>query len=214
MQVYAVLPRGLDPRYLLGLLNSKLLSYLFRLRFQAKRLAGGYLAINKSQLAQLPIRICAAEDPEARDLERQLVELVERLQASAAEAATAARPTGGVGRRVGPAGLPALSPDGRGDPERRGGGRPVTVQPRHALHPLPARETAEIVVGQTFLSAAAANGGHWEVERGRVWQTGMSVTAMMIRREQCNINTGLSRECHGPAPWMLTLAATPRRPVR
>jgi hypothetical protein len=43
------------------------------------------LAINKSQLAQLPIRLCPAEDPEARDLERQLVELVDRLQASAAE---------------------------------------------------------------------------------------------------------------------------------
>lgn len=47
----------LDPFYLLALLNSKLLSYLFATRFAAKRLGGGYLAINKGQLARLPIRI-------------------------------------------------------------------------------------------------------------------------------------------------------------
>ena len=55
VQVYAAAELQLDPFYLLGVLNSKLMSYLFRERFAAKRLAGGYLAINKGQLAQLPI---------------------------------------------------------------------------------------------------------------------------------------------------------------
>ncbi len=55
VQVYAASELRVDPFYLLALLNSKLLSYLFATRFAAKRLAGGYLAINKGQLAKLPI---------------------------------------------------------------------------------------------------------------------------------------------------------------
>ncbi|QDU94182.1 HsdM family class I SAM-dependent methyltransferase [Lignipirellula cremea] len=55
VQVYAVVEMQMPPLYLLALLNSTLLSHLFRIRFAAKRLGGGYLAINKSQLAQLPI---------------------------------------------------------------------------------------------------------------------------------------------------------------
>jgi hypothetical protein len=57
VQVFALSKCQVDPQYLLALLNSKLLSYLFRTRFAAKRLAGDYLAINKGQLAQLPIAI-------------------------------------------------------------------------------------------------------------------------------------------------------------
>lgn len=55
VQVFAAAELQLDPYYLLGVLNSRLLSHLFRTRFAAKRLAGGYLSINKGQLAQLPI---------------------------------------------------------------------------------------------------------------------------------------------------------------
>jgi SAM-dependent methyltransferase len=55
VQVFAASQPLVHPHYLLAVLNSKLLSYLFRARFAAKRLAGGYLAINKGQLAQLPI---------------------------------------------------------------------------------------------------------------------------------------------------------------
>jgi hypothetical protein len=57
VQVFAVCQWSIDPYYLLALLNSKLLSYHFATRFAGKRLAGDYLAINKGQLAQLPIRI-------------------------------------------------------------------------------------------------------------------------------------------------------------
>ncbi|MCH5375123.1 MAG: Eco57I restriction-modification methylase domain-containing protein, partial [Planctomycetes bacterium] len=56
VQLYALVPE-IDPGYLLAVLNSKLMSHLFRLRFQAKLLAGDYLSVNKSQLAALPIRV-------------------------------------------------------------------------------------------------------------------------------------------------------------
>jgi adenine-specific DNA-methyltransferase len=55
VQVFAAADWQVDPYYLLALLNSRLLSHLFRTRFSAKRLAGGYLSVNKGQLAQLPI---------------------------------------------------------------------------------------------------------------------------------------------------------------
>jgi hypothetical protein len=62
VQVYAICNCQLDPFGLLALLNSKLLSYLFATRFAAKRLGGGYLAINKGQLIQLPIRVPSSTD--------------------------------------------------------------------------------------------------------------------------------------------------------
>ena len=79
VQVYAACDLAADPRFLLGLLNSKLLSYLFSIRYRAKRLAGGYLAINKSQLAQLPIRIIQGRESRASRLCTQLAEYVDRM---------------------------------------------------------------------------------------------------------------------------------------
>lgn len=73
VQVYAVSDFDEDAFYLLGLLNSKLLSHLFRLRFQAKRLSGGYLAINKGQLAQLPIRTVSTSDPVAKAMRSEII---------------------------------------------------------------------------------------------------------------------------------------------
>jgi hypothetical protein len=79
VQVYAVNYALHDFRYLLALLNSQLLSYLFRIRFQAKQLAGGYLAINKGQLSQLPIRSLELNDPSQRRVYEDLIDLVARL---------------------------------------------------------------------------------------------------------------------------------------
>jgi hypothetical protein len=76
VQLYAVVPK-IDPYYLLALLNSTLLSHLFRLRFQAKRLAGGYLAVNKSQLAALPIRM--AHDQDGQAIQQELAALAREL---------------------------------------------------------------------------------------------------------------------------------------
>jgi len=79
---------------LLGLLNSNLLSYLFRIRFQAKHLANGYLAVNKSQLGQLPIRLVDGDDPAVRSLHDKIVAGVDKITALHAELAVAAEPTG------------------------------------------------------------------------------------------------------------------------
>jgi len=89
VQVFAAAEPQDDPRYLLGLLNSKLLSHLFRIRFQAKRLANGYLAVNKSQLAQLPIRVVDKEDPHDLSLHDQIVAGVDKITALHAELAMA-----------------------------------------------------------------------------------------------------------------------------
>jgi adenine-specific DNA-methyltransferase len=62
VQVFAVSDFRVDPYYLLAVLNSRLLSYLFATRYAAKRLGGGYLAINKGQLVRLPIRLVPADD--------------------------------------------------------------------------------------------------------------------------------------------------------
>lgn len=78
VQVYALADCKVDPLYLLGLLNSSLLSQLFRLRFAAKRLAGGYYSLSKRQLAQLPIRLLDLSDRAERRLHDRLVDFVQR----------------------------------------------------------------------------------------------------------------------------------------
>ena len=77
VQVFAARELQVDPYYLLGVLNSKLLSYLFRERFAAKRLAGGYLAINKGQLAQLPIPLPC---PASKTIVSKVARLAKQLQ--------------------------------------------------------------------------------------------------------------------------------------
>src|SRR4029453_7835419 len=55
---------------------SKLLSFLFATRFAAKRLGGGYLAINKAQLARLPIVV--PQNHAARQTQIRLPKLAAR----------------------------------------------------------------------------------------------------------------------------------------
>jgi hypothetical protein len=45
---------GFNPKAILGILNSKYLSYYLNIRFKDKHLAGGYLAVNKSTIEALP----------------------------------------------------------------------------------------------------------------------------------------------------------------
>jgi hypothetical protein len=80
VQVYAAVKSTEDARYLLALLNSKLLSFLFRIRFRAKQLSGGYLAINKSQLGRLPIRIVEPTDRADRRRRQRLTDLAQTMQ--------------------------------------------------------------------------------------------------------------------------------------
>lgn len=79
VQVYAADRLTCDPFYLLALLNSRLLTYLFQTRFAAKRLAGGYFSLNKAQLVQLPIPTIADEDQAGQRHRVRLVALAERL---------------------------------------------------------------------------------------------------------------------------------------
>jgi len=79
VSVYAVAEMTDDARYLLGLLNSALLSHLFRIRFQAKHLSGGFLAINKGQLARLPIRVIDFAVAEERRKHDKIVGLAQRM---------------------------------------------------------------------------------------------------------------------------------------
>ena len=54
--VYAIPSYGTyHPKVLLAVLNSKYLSYYLNTKFRDKHLAGGYLAINKSTIEQLPL---------------------------------------------------------------------------------------------------------------------------------------------------------------
>jgi hypothetical protein len=86
VQVFAASDCQLDPFYLLALLNSKLLAYLFANRYPAKRLGGGYLAINKGQLARLPIRIPEKACPRAARLS-QLARSLNHVHAASPNAA-------------------------------------------------------------------------------------------------------------------------------
>lgn len=53
--VYCLNEFKINEFFLLGILNSKIITYFFINEFEAKHLAGGYLAINVGQLEQLPI---------------------------------------------------------------------------------------------------------------------------------------------------------------
>lgn len=61
--VYAIYDWGnFNPKYLCALLNSRYSSYYLINKFKDKHLAGGYLAINKSTIEQLPLVQCNDEN--------------------------------------------------------------------------------------------------------------------------------------------------------
>jgi hypothetical protein len=96
VQVYALVPPRGTGWYLLGLLNSKLLSFLFRERYAAKRLAGGYVAMNGGQLSCLPIRWSEGEDALC-SAQRRIARLAHALDRLARVAA--AHPRSGAAER-------------------------------------------------------------------------------------------------------------------
>ena len=63
--------------YLLGVLNSKVSSYLLSLISTPFR--GGYLALNRQYIGQLPIRPINFSDPADKTRHDRMVELVERM---------------------------------------------------------------------------------------------------------------------------------------
>jgi hypothetical protein len=62
--VYGIYDFGeYDPKFLLAILNSKFLTYYLNIEFKDKHLAGGYLAINKSTIEELPLMFSENELP-------------------------------------------------------------------------------------------------------------------------------------------------------
>jgi hypothetical protein len=71
--VYAIFDYGeFDPYFLLAILNSQFITSYIREKFKHKHLAGGYLAINKSTIEQVPI-----VKPDTSE-EKQLVALAKK----------------------------------------------------------------------------------------------------------------------------------------
>lgn len=71
-------PSPIDLRYLLGILNSQLMTYYVRNCFSGNQLRGGYLRIGPPQLRQLPIYIPQWDDPNDCGLYEQIITLVDR----------------------------------------------------------------------------------------------------------------------------------------
>jgi hypothetical protein len=77
--VYCLNDFKINEYYLLGLLNSKYITYFFRSEFEAKHLAGGYLAINAGQLEQIPIKTIDFSNEQETHSHNQIVTHVEQL---------------------------------------------------------------------------------------------------------------------------------------
>ncbi|MBF2002053.1 MAG: N-6 DNA methylase [Synechococcales cyanobacterium M58_A2018_015] len=76
-----VILRGspVDWRYLLGLLNSQLLSFYFRHCYAGNQLQGGYIRIGPSQIRQLPIYLPNLQCSRERERYEALIELVNEM---------------------------------------------------------------------------------------------------------------------------------------
>jgi len=77
--VYSCINFKINPLFLLAILNSKFVTYYFRQTFQAKHLAGGYLAINVSQLEQIPIPKVDLTNKKLKAQHDKIVELVDQM---------------------------------------------------------------------------------------------------------------------------------------
>ncbi len=75
----SIVTSPLDLRYLLALLNSKLISFFFRSTYGGNRLGGGYYRIGPPQLRSLPVRTIDPEDKEDISRQDRLVNIVEQL---------------------------------------------------------------------------------------------------------------------------------------
>lgn len=92
---YAVYGFGdIDPYYLLALLNSRFMSWYLRERFYERHLAGGYLAVNKNVLEQLPL---VRAD---RKTEQEIARRAEKLQRSSCSGVMAKRLLGEIDEMV------------------------------------------------------------------------------------------------------------------
>lgn len=77
-----VLPEpGQDLRYLLALLNARLLSWFYRQSFSSLALAGGYMRVGGPQVRALPLRAIDPAEPADRRRAARLIELAAEMAA-------------------------------------------------------------------------------------------------------------------------------------
>jgi hypothetical protein len=77
-----------DKFALLGILNSSFTSYYLATKFRGKHLAGGYLAINKEVLEQLPVSSVGLSDPRYLEIAKLAQELTENSENDEASSLT------------------------------------------------------------------------------------------------------------------------------
>ncbi len=76
---FATLKKEIDLRYLLAILNSQLLNYLYRMLFDVTHMRGGYIKFRTNYLGQLPIHPIDFSNPSEKSAHDELVALVDRM---------------------------------------------------------------------------------------------------------------------------------------
>jgi type I restriction-modification system DNA methylase subunit len=78
--IYFVTPKKeIDMKYLLAVLNSQLLNYLYRMLFDVTHMRGGYIKFRTNYLGQLPIHSINFSNPSEKSAHGDLVALVDRM---------------------------------------------------------------------------------------------------------------------------------------
>ena len=75
----AIIFSHIDSKYLLGLLNSRLISFYYNTVFGGNKLAGGYLRIGSPQLRTLPIHTIDSSNTADKTRHDRMVSLVESM---------------------------------------------------------------------------------------------------------------------------------------
>lgn len=81
-KVYSVQKKADAPyayEYILGLLNSKLLSFYFRQKYEEAHVSGGYLQFKKIYTSQIPIRRISFKNPKEKRFHDDIVVLVDKI---------------------------------------------------------------------------------------------------------------------------------------
>jgi hypothetical protein len=74
-----VLPSSIDLRYLVGILNSKLISFCYAYAYGGNKLAGGYMRVGPPQLRTVSIALADTSNPADKAQHDKMVELVQRM---------------------------------------------------------------------------------------------------------------------------------------
>ncbi|MCZ7400548.1 MAG: N-6 DNA methylase [Candidatus Methanoperedens sp.] len=76
---FATPKKEIDLKYLLAILNSQLLNYLYRMLFEVTHMRGGYIKFRTNYLGQLPIHIIDLSNPLEKSAQDDLVAHVDRM---------------------------------------------------------------------------------------------------------------------------------------